>query len=204
MNHSPFAVIARASRPSLDAERRYVTMEVEQAKARSRQAAKWLPFSYPAIGLLRRQDWQRYIRQVAAYGDAVERYEAELRGGRTLMSFEVFNTSPETDRQIQVHIYVEGGSVHANRKAPERPVRIDGAPNKSKKFVWPRFEGFARSHIHIGRRGLESVFSGLDSGDSALVVNHPVHIDIMPDTQLSYHIHSQNHPEGIHGAVLLN
>jgi hypothetical protein len=202
MSQQPFAVVARLSWPDLQAERRYVVMEREVAKQRLAQAPGWLPFSYPGIGLLRRQDWQKYLRQLEAYGHAIDRYDTSLHGGRIPLSFEVFNLG-HTDHQIRIHIFVEGGNIHAAQKAPERPPRVDGAPNKAKKHHWQGYEGFSRTGIHIGRRGLESQFSALASGDSALVVNEPLHIDISPQSQLSYHIHSRNLPEGVHGAVIL-
>jgi hypothetical protein len=202
MPNERFAVLARVTPPELNSERRYLMMEREVAK---RELAKlprrsWLPFSYPALGLFRRKDWQRYLHELDKFEKALDRHEHETQAGLTRLSFEVVNLSDDDDHDVKVHVMVSGGLVHEAKKPPVRPKRIDGAPNKSERPKWHGL-GFVRSDIHIGRHGVESQFNSLEAGDAALVVNHPLAVDLSDRTHISYEIKSHNLPEGQRGEV---
>jgi hypothetical protein len=203
MANPGYKVLARMSTPPFATERRYVMMETELAEREMARlpARSWLPFSYPALGLLRRVDWRRYIRSLDKYSHDLDRHELEIQEGLVPLSFDVTNESDHSDTDIRVHIMVHGGSIHAAKKPPTRPKRIDGAPNKGggKKFYG--FEGFVRRHVHIGRHGLEAEFSGLQGRDSALVVNHPLYVDMSHDSRLTYEIRSRRLQDGQSGEI---
>ncbi|MDF2460721.1 MAG: hypothetical protein K0S68_124 [Candidatus Saccharibacteria bacterium] len=203
MSHERFVVIARVSPSELNTERRYLLMEREMAK---REMAKlpersWLPFSYPAIGLLRRNDWQHYLHELDKYEKALDRHEHETEAGLTRLSFEVINMSDDDDRDVKVHVMVHGGRIFEAKKPPTRPKRIDGAPDKTEGRPKWHGMGFVRSGIHIGKHGVESQFRSLEAGDAALVVNHPLAVHLGGETVISYEISSHNLPEGQRGKV---
>jgi hypothetical protein len=192
--------------PPFASEQRYVTMETELAEREMARlpARSWLPFSYPELGLLRRTDWRRYIHSLEKYARDLDRLETEIQDGLVPLSFSVLNESAHTDADIRVHIMVLRGAIHASKKAPTRPRRVDGAPNKGSSTKFRGFEGsFVRKGIHIGRHGLEAEFSSLQGHDSALVVNHPLYFDMEQGSKLKYEIHSRRLPQGQSGEVLV-
>jgi hypothetical protein len=205
MAKSEYSVVTRVARPDIAGERRYAAMEAELAKRELEKlpARSWLPFSYPGLGLLRRKDWQGYIHALEKYELELERHESQMKAGLVPISFDVIHAGERPDERIQVHVMVERGLIHAAKKAPARPHRIDGAPNKSDRTRFFGFEGFTRRGIHIGRHGVEAEFSRVEAQDSALLVNHPLYIDVRADTRLRYEIVSRNLPDGQSGDVSL-
>jgi hypothetical protein len=198
-----YKVLARPSMPPFAAEQRYVTMETELAEREMARlpARSWLPFSYPELGLLRRTDWRHYIRSLENYARDLDRLEGEIREGLVPLSFSVTNESAHADADIRVHIMLQHGAIHASKKPPTRPKRVDGAINKAGATRFRGFEGFVRKRIHIGRHGLEAEFSSLQAHDSALVVNHALYVDMGHGSTLRYEIHSRRLPHGQAGEI---
>jgi hypothetical protein len=206
MDTLSYTIVPRLAMPELDGERRYLRMERELAERELEKLPRrsWLPFSYPGLGLLRREDWRRYIQALDRYEHDLDELAEEIDDGLTPLEFNVIYEGERPDSRVRVELTVEHGSIHASKKVPSRPKRVDGAPNKSTKKHWHGFSGFLRRGIHIGRKRVRAEFSGLRAQDCALVVNQALYVEIGRFTKIKYKIRSRNVPDGMTGEVELD
>jgi hypothetical protein len=201
-----YTVNARLKAPNFEVERRYALMEKQLAHREMEKlpARSWMWFSYPAVGLLRREDWRKYIHELEKYEHRLDRHQQEIRDGFRPLEFNVVHEGHRPDTDIYVHVMVEAGQIDAHKQAPKRPERIDGAPNKSTRHRFYGFENFVRRGIHIGRHGVEARFSRMESHDNALVVNQPLHVALDEGGLIRFEIRSQEVPDGVTGHVTLD
>ncbi len=193
MDDERFVVEIAEWSPDFATERIYVERETEYAQRKADTAPRWLWFSYPALGILRRKDWQRYERALAHYGRELDHHEHEIGGGLVPIRMNVTNNSSETLRQIKIRVSVEDGGFVESRHAPQRPNRIDGAPDylpDRPHFAMPH--GFSRRGIHIKRGSVEAEFSRLTAGGEALVVNRTLYLHTTKRTRLVFAITPAN------------
>jgi hypothetical protein len=87
------------------------------------------------------------------------------------------------------------------KQAPERPERVDGAPNQSnvKKPAW--HPGFARTGVKIEPHAVEAEFSRLEAHDNAQLVNKTLYVDVRGKARLNFMITSTNSSETERGDV---
>ena len=182
-----------ASSPHFDQERRYILAEKEYIQRQLKALGNriWPFFSYPGLNIFRPVDWKRYDHELDKYGHALDKHERGL--GEEFIPFKLFvtNHGDEPDQNIEIHVAVEHGIV-SEKKAPERPKRIDAVKSPSKDhFRLPKPGGFLRSGIRIKPRSIEAKFSQLDAHDSADLVHAVLFLHGDERTKLRFEIRSR-------------
>jgi hypothetical protein len=196
-----YSVEALAKMPDFAGERRFVQMEKERAR---RERAK-LP-ERPAFGiaskgwgLFRRADWTTYLRKLDKYEADLDKHQHEIKEG--MIPFQILVTNEgKDDKSVWVHLTVENGRVDAKKKGPERPERLDEAPES--KLRWPKLTRFVRYGIHVKPHSVEAVFSRLGSDESEYLVNDVMYLDLYSDTRITYAVRSKR-VKSLHGEIEL-
>jgi len=188
-----YRVEARLDLPDFAAEHRYVVMETGLAEQEMAKCPRWLPFSYPDLGILRGSDWQRYIRELERYGRELERNEHEARQGLWPLVFVVINDAGQPDTNVRIRLKVENGQVLPKHKSPTRPHRVDGAPEQSSDATkLLRTRGFVRRHVRITAHAVEAEFSRLEAHDNARLLGQTLYLDARRGLRVRFEVNSRN------------
>ena len=173
----------QAERTYLRTEKAYVRRHISSVKGKW-----WAGVSIPTLGKIGHKEWHAYSRELEKYEHALLRLEKEVDDGLTPAFIDVANLTDRTLRDIRVEVKVKHGTIHKDTRPPERPKRIDGAPDKPSPTAFHGFHGFTRRNIKIERNSFSAEFSSLKPGDSALVIIRELYIRVNPDTKLDYEI----------------
>jgi hypothetical protein len=201
-----YSVMVRDEVPNFEAERRYLMTEREYARRKANKASKswWLGLLGPGLGVVRRGDWLKYLRELDRYERTLAREAQNADDGLIPCSFVVKHEGHEADHHIEVRVMVRGGRFRLKKKVPVRPVRVDGAPDyRPNQPHFTGFQGFVRHHTKLEANGLGAVFSKLGSKDQATALFDPVYLEYEPATRLFYEIKSKQLPEGQKGEIEL-
>jgi hypothetical protein len=198
-----YSVTVRDEVPDFEAERRYLATEREYARRRARKASNswWLGLLGPGLGVVRRGDWLKYLKQLDTYEQTLAKDARGADEGLIPCSFVVKHEGHEADHHIEIHVGVEGGRFRVGKKVPERPERVDGAPDYRPNRPQLGFHGFVRHHTRLDAHGLGAVFSRLGPKDQATVLFDPVYLEYEPETTLRYEIRSKAVPDGETGEI---
>jgi hypothetical protein len=188
-----FWVMASMSEPKYETEWKFLA--AEQAYVRNK-LAEGRPrglgdVSIPALGFFSHKDWRKYAHQLDKYAEKLADYADDVKHGVLPVKFSVFNNAGTSAQGVAVHIKVADGRLDEHKKAPERPVRLDGR-GKAAKFKLPALSGFTRSGITITAHKVSAELSVLAAHDGAAVVNQVLHVHCGPDTLVTYELASRN------------
>jgi hypothetical protein len=199
-----YSVTVREEAPDFEAERRYIVAEREYARRQANKAPSswWLGLLGPGLGVVRRGEWLKYLQELDRYERILTREARGVDAGVIPCSFVVKHEGDGHDHRIEVRVTVEGGRFMVNKKLPERPERVDGAPDyRPNQPHFSGFHGFVRHHTRKEEYRLEAVFSGLGPKDRATVLFDPVYLEYAPATRLYYEIRSKEMPGGEKGEI---
>jgi len=190
---SHYWVMAKLCEPKYESELAFVRTEVAFAERKivERKASLFREWSLPAAGFFHHKAWRKYVSALEHYANLLEKYRGEVAGGVLPVKFVVHNQAEINDERVKVGVHVKNGRVDTDKKAPERPERLDGR-GKPNKFSWPKLSGFSRGGIKITAHTVVAEFSTLGPSDGAVLVNQLVHVHTEPDTLISYQISSRN------------
>jgi hypothetical protein len=191
MNH--YVIEAEPRVPDLEAERRYVFAEMARVRheLRPRRGRHWPWFSYPRLGILRRKDWQGYLKQLQNYEKALDDHQRQMGHGFLPFMINVMYNGDRPDYNVRVTVTVTDGEINDKLKGPDRPKRIDGelkSPKKGRlRWVW----GFMRSGVHIEPTAVGATFSRLDPHDRAVLLQPVLYLHMNEQTRLHYEVRSR-------------
>jgi hypothetical protein len=190
-----YEVALQVVEPKFDTERRYVAAELDYVHRQiSALDRKWRPVAWPSLGVYRKQDWQKYARELEGYAAALNRHEDEIEGGWLPFKIHVANTGPHDDSDVKVELTAELGTISAKKQAPVRPERLDGGGggnSSRKRFTLPKYGGFERRGVKIGRHDLSVLFSKLEAGSSADLVRQTLYLHYTDGTKLRFELNSR-------------
>ena len=120
----------KAERTYLRTEKAYVRRHISSVKGKW-----WAGVSIPTLGKIGHKEWHAYSRELENYEHALLRLEKEVDDGLTPAFIDVANLTDRTLRDIRVEVKVKYGTIHKDTRPPERPKRIDGAPEFLEGFT---------------------------------------------------------------------
>jgi len=188
-----YTVALKLMEPEFDGERRFVDRELVFVERKLDDLKHlWRPLSLPALGLFRREDWKAYAHRLKHYRDELDKHEREIEDEWLPFQIIVANVGQEDDASVNVNVTVEHGTISEHNRMPERPERLDaGAPGGSKTPLIPRYRGFVRSGVKIGKHAMAAVFSKLEAGTSAELTRQTLYLHYSEHTRLHYEVRSR-------------
>jgi hypothetical protein len=203
MASADFSLELLINPPDFQGERTYVITEKEYVRKQLAlmRGKWWAAMSIPSFDKVGRREWTNYVTELDKYAHELAKLEHEINEGLSPICLNVINDSDDEDFDIRITVKIKDGTIYKDKKAPERPKRIDGAPNKPSPTAFHGFQGFVRRHQRIDGTGLQAEFSSLEGGGSALMINQTLYIRCHADTRLDYEVTSRNLDESAQGYI---